>query len=185
MGREIDGRAVLISIGAVPSCEIRRIEASELDLVEPLWNGLREHHSSVTPELGSPRSRTESWQRRRREYQQWLAEPEAFVLIAERNGRQVGYAMVHVRTGSPTWPLSEQAGEIETLSVLPGERGSGTGTELLEAVREELRGRGIAEVSLHVMPTNGDAIRFYERHGFKTYALWVRSGGGEENAGSG
>jgi ribosomal protein S18 acetylase RimI-like enzyme len=159
----------------VPSCEIRRIDASELDLIEPLWNALREHHSSVTPDLGPPRSREESWERRRRQYEQWLSEPEAFLLVAERAGERVGYSMVHVREGSPTWPISERAGEIETLLVLPRERGQGTGTALLEAVRTELDGRGVTEVSLHVMATNNDAIRFYERHGFSPYAHWIRA----------
>ncbi len=159
------------------SCEIRRIDVGELDLIEPLWNALREHHSSVTPELGAPRSRRESWLRRCSEYAAWLANEDAFVLLAQRGGEGVGYAMVHVRSGSPTWPLSEQAGEIETLSVLPGERGKGTGSALLEAVRSELGVRGITELSLHVMHTNSNAMRFYERHGFETYALWVRSDG--------
>jgi ribosomal protein S18 acetylase RimI-like enzyme len=166
----------------VPSCEIRRIGVSELDLIEPLWNALREHHVGVTPDLGAPRPRAESWLRRRKQYEGWLADPEAFVLLAERCGVQVGYAMVQVREGSPTWPLSERAGEIETLSVLPGERGRGTGTALLEAVRKELGNRAITELSLHVMPTNKDALRFYERHGFETYALWVRA---DERSGDG
>ncbi len=163
-------------------CEIRQIGASELDLIEPLWNALREHHSSVTPDLGPPRSREESWERRRRQYEEWLGEPEAFLLLAERAEKQVGYAMVHVREGSPTWPLSERAGEIETLAVLPSERGQGTGTELLQAVRTKLHAHEITEVSLHVMPTNSGAIRFYERHGFSTYALWVRANGGHASS---
>jgi ribosomal protein S18 acetylase RimI-like enzyme len=157
------------------NCEIRRIGASELDLIEPLWNALREHHASVTPELGEPRSRRESWLRRRAEYEGWLASKDALVLLAQRDNKSVGYAMAHVRSSSPTWPLSERAGEIETLSVLPAERGLGTGSALLEAVRRELGARGVTELSLHVMHTNGDALRFYERHGFDTYALWVRS----------
>jgi ribosomal protein S18 acetylase RimI-like enzyme len=156
--------------------EIRQIAVSELDLIEPLWNALREHHSSVTPKLGEPRSRTESWQHRRSQYERWLSGPDAFLLVAEREGGPVGYAMVQLREGSPTWPLSEQAGEIETLSVLPSERGRGTGSALLEAVREELGSRRVTELSLHVMHTNNDAMRFYERHGFETYAVWVRAG---------
>jgi len=161
----------------MPNCDIRRIAANELDRIEPLWNALREHHSNITPKLGPPRSRSESWLRRRRQYEQWLANPDAFVLLAERGGESVGYAMVQVREGSPTWPLSERAGEIETLSVLAGERGQGTGTALLEAVRDELGELGIKELSLHAMPTNEAAIRFYERHGFSTYALWMRANG--------
>lgn len=157
--------------------EIRRITASELDLIEPLWNALREHHASVTPDLGQPRSRKESWERRRGQYERWLESSDSFALLAERSGEGVGYAMVHVRDGSPTWPLGERAGEIETLSVLPGERGRGTGTALLEAVRRELGGLGISELSLLAISTNHDAIRFYERHGFATHALWMRTGG--------
>jgi ribosomal protein S18 acetylase RimI-like enzyme len=171
----------LVLIGCMSSVQIRQIAASELDLIEPLWNALREHHSSVTPNLGEPRSRTESWQHRRSQYERWLSGPDAFLLVAEREEEPVGYAMVLLREGSPTWPLSEQAGEIETLSVLPGERGKGTGSTLLEAVRKELSSRGVEELSLHVMHTNNDAMRFYERHGFDTYAIWVRAGARSEN----
>jgi ribosomal protein S18 acetylase RimI-like enzyme len=156
---------------------IRKIQTSELELIEPLWNALREHHSSVVPSLGSPRSREDSWSFRRRQYASWLEDPQAFLLLAERGGETVGYTMVNVHDGSPTWPLSDRAGEIETLAVLPRERGHGTGTALLEAVRAELATRGIQEVSLHVIPTNTGAVRFYERHGFNTFALWVRARG--------
>jgi ribosomal protein S18 acetylase RimI-like enzyme len=166
---------VLVFICGMPREVIRQIGASELDLIEPLWNALREHHSSVTPHLGTPRPRAESWRRRRGEYEAWLADDEAFLLLAERDRQPVGYAMVHVREGSPTWPLCERAGELETLSVLPGERGSGAGGALLEAVRRELAVRRITEVSLHAIMTNSDAIRFYERHGFSTHALWMRA----------
>lgn len=157
----------------VSDCEIRPIDVDELELVEPLWNALREHHASVTPHLGAPRPRAESWRRRRRQYEAWLAEPSSFALLAEREGAPTGYAMVRERDGSPTWPLSERAGEIETLAVLPAERGRGTGTALLRAVRERLAASDISEMSLLAISTNEDAIRFYERHGFGTHALWM------------
>lgn len=159
-------------------CQISRISIAELDRIEPLWNALREHHACVTPDLGPPRSREESWRRRRGQYEQWLSKPDgAFALLAERDGAPIGYAMVNVRQGSPTWPISERAGEIETLSVLADERGQGTGSALLEAVREELEKLGITELSLLALSKNAEAIRFYERHGFRTHALWMRSDG--------
>ena len=133
---------------------IQRVGPDELELVEPLWNALREHHASIVPALGPPRSRADSWERRRNQYRGWLLEPGAFILLAERHGQPIGYAMVHLRGGSPTWPLSERAGELETLSVLPEERGNGVGTMLLEAVREELGTLDVTELALHVIPTN-------------------------------
>ena len=43
---------MLDMIWGMPKPNIRRIDVSELDLIEPLWNALREHHAKVTPELG-------------------------------------------------------------------------------------------------------------------------------------
>jgi GNAT superfamily N-acetyltransferase len=154
---------------------IRRIDHSELAAVEPLWSALREHHGSVAPDLGATRERAASWERRRAQYQGWLAEPDSFLLLAERAGTPVGYAMVHLHDGSPTWS-SERAGELETLSVLPGERGQGTGGALLQAVREQLRALGADELSVFVIATNADAIRFYERHRFAASGVWLRTG---------
>lgn len=153
---------------------VYRLDREDLDRVEPLWNSLREHHATVTPDLGVPRSREESWRRRRIQYEVWLSEPGSFILVAEHSGELVGYAMVHLRSGSSTWHLGEQAGEIETLSVLPAARGQGIGTELLAAVREELRAIGVTELSLLVLPGNLAAIGFYERQGFGTFGLWLR-----------
>jgi GNAT superfamily N-acetyltransferase len=154
---------------------IESVGAEQLELVEPLWNALREHHASIVPALGPPRSRGDSWERRREQYRQWLVEPGSFVLLAKREGAPIGYAMVHLRDGSPTWPLSERAGELETLSVLPTERGNGVGTLLLEAVRRELAALDVTELALHAISTNEASIRFYERHGFSTLALWMRT----------
>jgi ribosomal protein S18 acetylase RimI-like enzyme len=155
---------------------IHRLDRENLDLLEPLWSALREHHAAVTPELGTPRPRLESWRRRRDQYEAWLSEPGSFVLVAKGPEGLVGYALVHLRSGSSTWSLGEWAGELETLSVLPAARSQGIGTALLAAVREELRTAGVIELSLHVLPGNLEAIGFYERHGFSTFGLWLREG---------
>jgi ribosomal protein S18 acetylase RimI-like enzyme len=153
---------------------IRRLDLAELDQLEPLWSALRLHHAAIAPGFGPPRERTDSWLRRCGEYERWLAEPHAFALVAERSCQLLGYAMVHTRRGSPTWPLSEPAAELETLSVLPSERGQGIGNALLDAVRAELAASGIAALSLLLVTGNDEALRFYERHGFKSAAIWMR-----------
>jgi ribosomal protein S18 acetylase RimI-like enzyme len=164
-------------VPASPDVSIRRLDPTDIVLVEPLWNALREHHTSVTPHLDAPRTREDSWKRRRAQYERWLSEPDAFVLIAERGERAVGYAMVHLRVGSPTWPSCERAGEVETLSVHPEERGGGIGTLLLRAVEHELSELGVDELSLHVISTNHQAMAFYERHGLRPFAQWLSVAG--------
>jgi ribosomal protein S18 acetylase RimI-like enzyme len=161
----------------MPDVSIRRIDAQDLDIVEPLWNALREHHARVSPHLGAPRSRADSWTRRRAQYEQWLSEPEAFLLLAAHGERPIGYAMVHLRAGSPTWPMGGRAGEVETLSVHPDARGRGVGTMLLRAVQRELAALGVDELSLHVISANQRAMSFYERHGLRPFAQWLAVSG--------
>jgi ribosomal protein S18 acetylase RimI-like enzyme len=154
---------------------IEDLPSSRLDEIEPLWNSLREHHAGVAPGwLGPPRERAESWARRRSEYREWLSSgSDAFVLVARRRGRAIAYAMVYLRDGSATFASSERAGEVETLCVLPEERGGGVGMLLLDAVRERLRAFGAAEISLHVLEGNDAALRFYHRAGLRPFATWL------------
>lgn len=49
------------------------------------------------------------------------------------------------------------------------------GTALLEAVRAELKRLGVTELSLHVLANNQEVMRFYERHGFEPFAIWLRA----------
>jgi ribosomal protein S18 acetylase RimI-like enzyme len=142
--------------------------------LEPLWLALRDHHQSVTASWGPVHDDTTSWDRRRRAYERWLREPEAFVLLAEVDGRPAGYALVRVSGPSPTWAGLERYGQVETLSVLPGARGRGIGAALLDAVDAELERIGVTEVELTVVEPNVAARRFYERRGFETLFLTMR-----------
>jgi GNAT superfamily N-acetyltransferase len=147
---------------------ILRGGAELLDEVRPLWLALRNHHSSVAPDLGPVREDDDSWHRRREQYEGWLAaDPRAFVLLARRQGRAIGYAFVRVEAqGSPTWQGDGDAADLETLSLLPEARGSGTGAKLVALVREEVQRQGYAALHVTAVATNHDALRFYEREGF-------------------
>jgi ribosomal protein S18 acetylase RimI-like enzyme len=59
--------------------------------------------------------------------------------------------------------------ELDTLSVLPEERGNGLGGLLMDAVYAELRALGIEELGVAVMAGNDRALAFYERRGFVPY----------------
>jgi ribosomal protein S18 acetylase RimI-like enzyme len=145
---------------------IARAGLERLDDLQPLWESLHDHHADVAPhlaQLGPIRSRRDSWLVRRELYEEWLAEPDAFALIAEAEGEPVGYALVHMRGPEETWTTGDRIAELETLTVLPGHRGGGIGMELMEAVYEELRRLGVRHMAVSVIASNEDAIRFYER----------------------
>ena len=51
---------------------------------------------------------SDTWRRRRAQYESWLAGDDAVLLIAQRDDRAVGYAMVTVEAGPATWDLGER-----------------------------------------------------------------------------
>lgn len=155
-----------------PGTEIRLRFADtveQLDVLEPLWNALQEHHSRITPNLGGSapkRELAEAWRKRRGKYERWLEDPETFFVVAEVEERPVGYAFVTVGPGYASWRTGDRLAELETLSVLPEHRGAGVGATLLGAVWERLRERDVEDMAITTTKTNVDSHRFYERHGF-------------------
>jgi len=84
----------------------------------------------------------------------------------------IGYGLAHVlaATGTwlpDTWQTGARIGEIESLAVLPSHRGQGMGTRLLDALEAELAAIGIRDLILGVLPGNADAIRLYQRRGYR------------------
>jgi len=153
-----------------PEIVIRRLdEVDQLNVVEPLWNALQEHHSKLTPNLGGSapsRELGDSWRRRRAKYERWLQDPGTFFVVAESGERQVGYAFVTVGSGYAAWQTGDLIAELETLSVLPEHRGDGVGAALLEAVWRRLAEIGVEDLAITAEKNNVDAHRFYERQGF-------------------
>ncbi|MDS1269163.1 GNAT family N-acetyltransferase [Lipingzhangella sp. LS1_29] len=151
----------------------RYLRASEVDELAELWQGLHRHHVASTPHLDdliSPVNDDESWQRRRRHYAAWLAEPDTLAILAERDGTKLGYAMVTVqqdRRGS--WNRGERVATLQTLTVAPEHRRQGVGSALLEEVRRQLGASGISDLELAAVSGNEEAMRFYEREGFRPF----------------
>ncbi len=130
--------------------------------------------------LGDVRAAADSWAVRRALYEEWLQDSDAFVLIAESQGEPVGYAMVELRGPEETWATGDRVADLQTLAVLPGHRGEGIGSALVERMHEELRRLRVSHFVVSVIASNADAVRFYERLGLTkflvTYAGRVPAG---------
>lgn len=139
-----------------------------VDRLRPLWLSLYEHHRAVAEILGELwpfRTADESWDVRRGEYEQWLRdEGNAFILLAEREGVTLGYAVVRVGLGGATLQTGD-VGKLESLNVLPVARGSGVGQMLMAEIHRLLAERGVCAIATSVMTGNTGAARFYERLG--------------------
>jgi ribosomal protein S18 acetylase RimI-like enzyme len=163
-------------VSAPAGVEVARGREELLDAPRPLWLALRDHHHAIAPELGAIHDDEASWARRRAQYAQWLAEEErAFFLIARRGGALIAYVFARpVPQSSPTWSGEQDLLEIETLSVAPEARSTGIGAHLIALAREEVERRGYQGLSLVAVAANRDALRFYEREGFRPTFVVLR-----------
>jgi ribosomal protein S18 acetylase RimI-like enzyme len=155
--------------------DVRRGTREDIEALAPIWAALRDHHSTLEA-MTLVRSPERSWEIRRGQYEEWIDDGEHTLLIAERDGRPVGYAMVSICEGGPaTWDVGERSAEIDTLAVLEDQRGEGVGHALMDAAAAVARERGAGAVFVGVAHTNEGALRFYEREGYRPfYAQLVR-----------
>lgn len=149
------------------SLSIAEIAVDKLDVLEPLWWALQQHHSEIMPSLAHApaRDRAGAWRRRRDKYRAWLEDPASFALVASDDGEAVGYAFVTVGPGHAAWSSGDRIAELETLSVLPSARNRGIGTALVDRVERRLCEMGIGDLAVTSAATNLDSHRFYERRG--------------------
>ncbi|MEU3601397.1 GNAT family N-acetyltransferase [Streptomyces sp. NPDC006798] len=97
-------------------------------------------------------------------FERLAADPNQFVVVAERDGTVVGTLQLTVVPGLSRRGTTRSI--IEGVRVHGAERGSGLGTLLIEWAVEESRRQGCGLVQLTSDVTRADAHRFYERLGF-------------------
>ena len=89
--------------------------------------------------------------------------------VARDDGAIVGFVRFAVEHG----PLAQDCtrGVVRDLYVVPERRGEGVGGRLLDAAEAALRDRGVGVVAVEALADNADAIRFYERRGYRSHRI--------------
>ncbi len=110
-------------------------------------------------------------------YGRWLgkesADPEALVLVAEREGAVVGYAYARLEPKSYN-ELREACAVLHDILVAPEARGTGAGEALLRAVAREMKARGAPRLLLLTAKDNVTAQRLFAKVGFETTMLEMK-----------
>ena len=104
----------------------------------------------------------------RRELSYYISRPRALTIVAQRQDNSVcGFAVAESRRVSQNKATDSQiAGHIITIDVLAGERRSGVGSMLMNAIEARLRPAQCDYMYLEVAVDNLAAISFYKRHGY-------------------
>jgi ribosomal-protein-alanine N-acetyltransferase len=80
-------------------------------------------------------------------------------LVAVLDGQPIGFLAAVVS--------SEGQARVLMLAVSEAHRSKGIGTQLIQAFLRNAATRGLHKIELEVRVSNQDAIRFYERYGFR------------------
>jgi ribosomal protein S18 acetylase RimI-like enzyme len=90
------------------------------------------------------------------------------VLVA-RDPDLLGFVTFKLETGRYRQDVTR--GIVVNLFVRPQRRNEGVGSALLAAAERELAAAGADVVALDVLATNADAVRFYDRHGYRPHRI--------------
>jgi ribosomal protein S18 acetylase RimI-like enzyme len=87
------------------------------------------------------------------------------LLVAEDEGRLVGFLFAEVESASPTSPEPPPAW-IHEIWVEPDARRRGLGARLLAEAEAFFAARGVARLSVRVESANAAGLEFWQRRGF-------------------
>jgi len=99
----------------------------------------------------------------RRSLRYLLTRARAVNLVAELDGRVVGYITVLIRSGSTS-------ARVYSLAVDPDARGARIGARLLDAAERSVLSLGLDRMRLEVRADNGAAIHRYREAGYAEFA---------------
>ena len=148
------------SASGAPTVTVRPAEEADLQTIVGLIEALAEyekltHLLAVTPDKLRPHL--------------FGASPVAEALLAERDGRAIGFALFF--TNFSTF-LAQPGLYLEDLFVEPEQRGLGAGKALLTRLAQEAVRRGCGRFEWSVLDWNESAIGFYERMGATVMPEW-------------
>lgn len=93
-----------------------------------------------------------------------LTRGRAHIVLAESEGRPVGYALVLYKRGT-------SLARLYSLAVHPGWQGRGIARSLLERMEQHATGQDCVYMRLEVRPDNAGAIALYQRMGYHRFRI--------------
>ena len=92
------------------------------------------------------------------------ADIDVFLVAVTPSGRAIGCGALR--------RLDAHSAEVKRMYVEPASRGSGVAAALLRSLEERALARGWTTLRLETGPAQPDAIRFYEREGYRPIPLY-------------
>jgi ribosomal protein S18 acetylase RimI-like enzyme len=148
----------------MPAIEYQDLPVSEIDVIGPFWEKLREHHAARATAFVAEFA-VVTFKERKQKLLAGRRELRIFLARETENGQIAGYCVASV--------LNDGNGELDSLYILDGFRGCGIGREFMERTLGWFIEQAVTDISISVAVGNEEALPFYEKFGFmpRTYVL--------------
>ncbi|MBL8162752.1 MAG: GNAT family N-acetyltransferase [Anaerolineae bacterium] len=158
---------------------IRPANTDDGDAIGELWLALVAYHQALDPAL--PGAASGGQHRYVRRLLDRLEDRHTCVLVAELDGRVVGYALAMVADLMPDIFDQQASGFLADIYVEPDVRRLGIGRALIESLKAWFRERGVRHFDWHVAAQNHEGIAFWRAIGGQDVMLRMRAQIGEKH----
>ncbi len=152
---------------------IRQVQAEDMDAVARLWLALVEYHRQLDSDL--PPAAPQGAKRYARRLIERLDDPMSRVLVAETDGKVVGYVLGVVVDLAPEMFAQEASGFLADIFVDEAYRREGVGKALVDGLADWFRSKGLHYFEWHVAARNDAGIAFWQTMGGREVMLRMRA----------
>lgn len=152
---------------------VRLVRPDDVDIIARMWDSLVTYHRELDSDL--PPAAPNGARRYARRIVDRLADPFTRALIAEIDGKPVGYVLGMVADFTPEIFDQEPSGFLADIYVDDQYRRFGVGKALVDALAAWFTSRGLAYFEWHVAARNPAGMAFWKAIGGRSVMIRMRA----------
>ncbi len=144
---------------------IKESHISHINELQYLWEGLRDHHNTL-----SRRTSSITFQDRAEQFREKSIKGKLYILVAldEEEDRKIGYCISSI--------TDTNEGEIDSLFILDAYRSHGIGDSFLTRTLEWFEKNNSKDIKVAVQYENEAVVSFYRKHDFFPRTIILKKG---------